>query len=174
MLVDEAQDLNPVQHQLLRQLAGERRDLFLVGDPAQAIYGFNGSDPTLLADVDQHLAGVEVIRLPTNYRCTPQIVAAGRHALGGVGYHDDARSSRADGTPVVIAATDDEHAEAALVARLVRDLGGGAGPGGVAVLARTHQQLARLDRALADAGAPVRREWLVPGSPLARRYERRG
>ena len=90
VLVDEAQDLNPVQHQLLRQLAGERRDLFLVGDPAQAIFGFNGSDPTLLADVDRHLAGVEVIRLPTNYRCTPQIVAAGRHALGGVGYHDDA------------------------------------------------------------------------------------
>ena len=79
-----------MQHQLLRQLAGERRDLFLVGDPAQAIYGFNGSDPTLLADVDQHLPGVEVIRLPTNHRCTPQIVAAGRHALGGVGHHDDA------------------------------------------------------------------------------------
>ena len=168
VLVDEAQDLNPVQHHLLRQIAGERRDLFLVGDPAQAIYGFNGSDPTLLADVDQHLAGVEVIRLPTNYRCTPQIVAAGRHALGGVGYHDDARSSRADGTPVVIAAADDEHAEATLVARIVRELGGGTGPGGsVAVLARTHQQLTRLDRALADAGVPVRREWLVPGSPLA-------
>ena len=168
MLVDEAQDLNPVQHHLLRQIAGERRDLFLVGDPAQAIYGFNGSDPTLLADVDQHLAGVEVIRLPTNYRCTPQIVAAGRHALGGVGYHDDARSSRADGTPVVIAAADDEHAEATLVARIVRELGSGTGPGGsVAVLARTHQQLTRLDRALADAGVPVRREWLVPGSPLA-------
>ena len=85
MLVDEAQDLNPVQHHLLRQIAGERRDLFLVGDPAQAIYGFNGSDPTLLADVDQHLAGVEVIRLPTNYRCTPQIVAARRHAFGASG-----------------------------------------------------------------------------------------
>ena len=164
-----------MQHHLLRQLAGERRDLFLVGDPAQAIYGFNGSDPTLLADVDQHLAGVEVIRLPTNYRCTPQIVAAGRHALGGVGYHDDARSSRADGTPVVIAAADDEHAEATLVARIVRDLGGGNGPsGGVAVLARTHQQLTRLDRALADAGVPVRREWLVPGARWRPRYERRG
>jgi ATP-dependent DNA helicase UvrD/PcrA len=69
--VDEAQDLNPLQHSLIDVLRRGRDDLFLVGDPAQAIYGFNGSDPTLLADVDQHLAGVEVIRLPTNYCCTP-------------------------------------------------------------------------------------------------------
>ena len=57
VLVDEAQDLNPVQFRLLACSSASRRDLFLVGDPAQAIYGFNGSDPTLLADVGRHLAG---------------------------------------------------------------------------------------------------------------------
>ena len=45
LLVDEAQDLNPLQHQLVDLLRSGRDDLFLVGDPAQAIYGFNGADP---------------------------------------------------------------------------------------------------------------------------------
>ena len=63
VLVDEAQDLNPVQYELLRLLVAGRNDLFLVGDPAQAIYGFNGADPSLLVDVDRHLPGVEIVRL---------------------------------------------------------------------------------------------------------------
>ena len=54
-----------------------RDDLFLVGDPAQAIYGFNGSDPTLLTDVSDRFPGIEIVRLPVNHRCTPQIVEAG-------------------------------------------------------------------------------------------------
>ena len=83
LLVDEAQDLNPVQHRLLGLLVEGRRDLFLVGDPAQAIYGFNGSDPSLLLDVELHLPGIEVAHLTTNRRCTPQIVAAAAHVLRG-------------------------------------------------------------------------------------------
>ncbi|CAN5641309.1 hypothetical protein BH24ACT5_BH24ACT5_31320 [soil metagenome] len=58
VLVDEAQDLNPVQHRVLQHIVGDRRDLYFVGDPAQAIYGFNGSDPELLIDVDRHFPGV--------------------------------------------------------------------------------------------------------------------
>src|SRR5215218_1841233 len=45
VLVDEAQDLNPMQQRLLGAIVGDRNDLYLVGDPAQAIYGFNGADP---------------------------------------------------------------------------------------------------------------------------------
>ena len=81
VLVDEAQDLNPVQYELLRLLVDGRNDLFLVGDPAQAIYGFNGADPSLLVDVDRHLPGVEIVRLTTQPPITPQIVAAGMHVL---------------------------------------------------------------------------------------------
>ena len=97
VLVDEAQDLNPVQFRLLELVVGGRDDLYLVGDPAQAIYGFNGADPTLLADIAERLPGVEVIRLPTNHRSTPQIVAAGSHVLRSSGHAVEALASRPDG-----------------------------------------------------------------------------
>ena len=97
VLVDEAQDLNPVQFRLLELVVGGRDDLYLVGDPAQAIYGFNGADPTLLSDIAERLPGVEVIRLPTNHRSTPQIVAAGSHVLRSSGHDVEAFASRPDG-----------------------------------------------------------------------------
>jgi len=168
VLVDEAQDLNPVQHRLLDLVVGGRDDLYLVGDPAQAIYGFNGSDPTLLSEISDRLPGIEVIRLPTNHRSTPQIVAAGAQVLTASHHEAEARSSRPDGAVVSIVATDDEEHEAGQVARLVHGLD----PdlvrlGQVAVLARTNAQLGRLGRACTEAGLPLRRAALEPGSPLA-------
>lgn len=170
VLVDEAQDLNPVQYRLLEQLVGTRRDLYLVGDPAQAIYGFNGSDPTLLSGVADRLPGVELVRLPTNHRCTPQIVAAGAHVLRAADASSTAVASRSDGAIVRVVAADDEGHETALVATFLRSLDPGLvqGSAGVAVLARTNQQLRRLDDALVAAGVPVRRRPLADGSPLGR------
>ncbi len=81
VLVDEAQDLNPLQHRLVDLLRLGVDDLYLVGDPAQSIYGFNGSDPTILRDVSDRFPGIEVVRLPVNHRCTPQIVQIGAQAL---------------------------------------------------------------------------------------------
>jgi ATP-dependent DNA helicase UvrD/PcrA len=168
VLVDEAQDLNPVQYRLLELVVGGRGDLYLVGDPAQAIYGFNGSDPTLLSEIGERMPGIEIIRLPTNHRSTPQIVAAGAHVLRTSAHEMDVRSSRPDGDGVSLVATDDETVEAAQVARLLR----GFDPdlvrlGQVAVLARTNAQLSRLGRACREAGVPLRRVTLEPGSPLA-------
>src|SRR5688500_11061391 len=120
VLVDEAQDLNPVQHRILDQLTTDRRDLFLVGDPAQAIYAFNGSDPTLLTGVERHLPGIEVVRLTTNRRCTPQVVAAGSYVLRSSGQESDVMSARADGSPVEIVVAADEADEAARVAGRLR------------------------------------------------------
>ena len=168
VLVDEAQDLNPVQHRLLRQLTSTRNDLFLVGDPAQAIYAFNGSDPTLLTEVDRHLPGIELVRLSTNRRCSPQIVDAGRHVLATSGQTSDAVSARADGAPVTIVVAADEDDEAARVAGIVSALPYGlVQNSGVAVLARTHEQLKRIRTAFARARVPIKRVALAPGSTLA-------
>jgi DNA helicase II / ATP-dependent DNA helicase PcrA len=168
VLVDEAQDLNPVQFRLLELFVGGRDDLYLVGDPAQAIYGFNGSDPLLLADIADRLPGVEVIRLPTNHRSTPQIVAAGRHVLLRSGQRAEASSSRPDGEPVSIVGANDEVHESTEVARLVRGLDPDlVRRGEVAVLARTNAQLSRLGRVCAEAAVPLRRPAVEPGSPLA-------
>lgn len=168
ILVDEVQDLNPVQYRLLTVLAEGRNDLYLVGDPAQAIYGFNGSDPSLLIDVERHLPGVEVVRLATNRRCTPQIVAAGIHVLRDAVDAGDTVSSRDDGLPVEIVAAPDEHREADQIAHIVRILEPGLlRSGSVAVLARTHEQLAVLRSGFDRAGVPVQRRALPPGSALA-------
>jgi len=168
LLVDEAQDLNPVQQRLVALLDGGRGDVFLVGDPAQAIYGFNGADPDLLIDVAARFPGIEVIALPVNHRCTPQIVAAGAEVLRAGGQPRRAASARGDGVAVRVVAADDEDHEAALVAALVRSLDPhDIRAGRVAVLARTNGQLPRLARALEAAGVGVHRDHLAPGSALA-------
>ena len=168
VLVDEAQDLNPLQYRLLEQLVGGRGDLYLVGDPAQAIYAFNGADPGLLVDISERMPGIEIIALPTNHRSTPQIVAAGAAVLRAGGQARPGHSPRADGHPVRIVAADDETHEATLVAEFVRSLDPGeARRGDVAVLARTNHQLSRLSSALAASGVPVADQQLRPGSPLS-------
>jgi len=167
LLVDEAQDLNPLQHQLVDLLRSGRDDLFLVGDPAQAIYGFNGADPALLVDVEERFPGVEIIRLPVNHRSSPQIVRAGVHVLERAKQPAGLVSNRPDGRQVSLITADDEADEAARVARLVRD----ADPnlmrsGEVAVLARTHVQLKAFQEAFGAVGIDVRFARNAPGSPL--------
>lgn len=167
VLVDEAQDLNPLQHQLVDLLRAGRDDLFLVGDPAQAIYGFNGSDPTLLTEVSDRFPGIEIVRLPVNHRCTPQIVDAGAHALRVGGQPPTIRSGRADGRLVTVESHVDEDAEAAAVATAIARLDPGlVRSGRVAVLARTHATLGRVRTALGAAGVTIRRQVEGAGSPL--------
>jgi DNA helicase-2/ATP-dependent DNA helicase PcrA len=167
LLVDEAQDLNPLQHRLVDLLRTGRDDLFLVGDPSQAIYGFNGADPSLLVDVETRFPGVEVIRLPVNHRSTPQVVAAGVHVLATSGQPSALRSDRADGRTVEVVDAADEGDEAQRVARLVV----ASDPhlvrtGEVAVLARTNAQLGAFVDELTALGVPVRRSATAAGSPL--------
>ena len=167
LLVDEAQDLNPLQHRLVDLLRAGRDDLFLVGDPSQAIYGFNGADPTLLVDVEERFPGVEIVRLPVNHRSTPEVVAAGVHVLTVSGQPSPLTSNRGDGPAVEVIAADDEHDEARRTAQLVVR----ADPnlirtGEIAVLARTNAQLTAFADALGRAGVAVRRSATAAGSPL--------
>jgi DNA helicase II / ATP-dependent DNA helicase PcrA len=167
LLVDEAQDLNPIQHRLVDLLRRGRNDLFMVGDPAQAVYGFNGSDPTLLRDVETRFAGVEIIRLPVNHRCTPQIVRTGAHVLTVGGQAAHVESARDDGAPVSVIAGEDEAAEAETIATLIASGDPNLVRGGnVAILARTNAQLSVFEAALTRRGVSVRRSANAAGSPL--------
>ena len=74
ILVDEYQDINPVQYAGLKLLAGTDGNLFAVGDDDQSIYAFRGSDPGLLLRFPGDFDGSEVLRLSANYRSTPEIV----------------------------------------------------------------------------------------------------
>lgn len=167
VLVDEAQDLNPVQRRIVDLLRSGRDDLFLVGDPSQAIYGFNGADPRVLTDVHETFPGVEIIRLPVNHRCTPQIVRAARHVLESDGGSPELRSARPDGGAVTVFEAADEEAEAEWVARqIARGDPARIRTGQVAVLARTNAQLTAFERTLTASGVNVRRSVTSAGSPL--------
>ncbi len=166
LFVDEAQDLNPLQFAVLEHLRGGRPDICLVGDPRQAIYGWNGADPTLLDEVERHLPGITIVRLQGNYRCTPQVVRAGAAALAPTGVADDTESRRAEGRSPSITAYPDEQAEARGVADAARSLIARHGARQVAVLARTNEQLGVLGTALAAAGVHVSRS--AGASPLER------
>ena len=81
LFVDEMQDVNPAQFRLLTAMLADEPDLFVVGDPNQSVYGFNGADPTLLDRLPDILRGTKVIRLDENHRCTPQVVAVATAVL---------------------------------------------------------------------------------------------
>ncbi len=170
LFVDEAQDMNPLQRAVLEVLRGNRDDLTLVGDPSQSIYGFNGSDPTILLDLENHYPGIEVVRLDTNYRCTPQIVRAGLTTLSHLDSPTPAlRSGRPDGSALTVYGFDDEEAEAKGIADLLGRLHE---PDrswrGFAVLARTNAQLAPIRIALESASIPVRATGTSLDDPLQR------
>jgi DNA helicase-2/ATP-dependent DNA helicase PcrA len=153
VFVDEFQDVNPAQWRLLKAWLGDGRDLFVVGDPRQAIYAWNGADPTLLDRVAELLPGTTVLRLDDNHRSTPQVVGAAQAVLGA----DPSQASRPDGPSPVIEGFDDDDDEAAAVARWLRRAHRPGRPWShLAVLARTNARLDPIARALARAGIPHR------------------
>ncbi len=155
--VDEAQDLNPLQHALLEAWRGGRPDICLVGDPRQAIYGWNGADHTTLADVELRYPGVTVISLRTNYRCTPQVVRAAAAVLTSAEQSDDTRADRPDGAAIAIREYATDADEAVGVAIQVRAALNHAPGRDIAVLARTNDQLTELQRVLTRHGVPTER-----------------
>lgn len=170
LFVDEAQDLNPLQLEVLELWRGDRDQLTLVGDPSQAIYGFNGSDPTVLSDLEARFPGIEVVRLSTNYRCTPQVVAAGLRALrnGGAAV-PELVSARPNGANVRVIGFADEHREASGIAAIVEETGRERGGWrSIAVLARTNAQLTPVRSALEARGIPCRVLGAAAADPVQR------
>ena len=154
--VDEFQDVNPAQYRLVEALLGTRVDLCAVGDPNQAIYGWNGADPGLLASLPDRVPGLEVVHLDRNHRCTPQVVAVAAAALGPSPVAPPA-SATGDGPVPTVTAFGDDRAEAeAVAARILARAEAGTAWSDQAVLARTHDLLAGVRRALDTAGIPCR------------------
>jgi DNA helicase-2/ATP-dependent DNA helicase PcrA len=156
VFVDELQDVNPLQCRLLLALLGHNEDLFVVGDPNQAIYGWNGADPGFLADFPQRWPRAEVVRLDDNHRSSPQVVAAAAAVLGRQAGTVTVRSSRPDGPLPNLRSYASEDAEAAGTAAELRQAHARGVPWeSMAVLARTNSQLSVVSGALARAGVPL-------------------
>ncbi len=174
VFVDEMQDVNPSQFRLLRALVGEDPDLFVVGDPHQSVYGWNGADPGLLDRLGDLFPSARVVRLGENHRCSPQVVAVASAALG-LGGEAAPTSTRPDGAVPRVVPLPTEVDEAAWVARQVwlahRP---GRRWSQIAVLARTNAQLAPVLEALRAERVPARLAGgdLGPASDLRPRADR--
>jgi DNA helicase-2/ATP-dependent DNA helicase PcrA len=151
--VDEFQDLNPLQHRLLLAWLGTSVDLCVVGDPNQAIYGWNGADPTLLDTFATRWPTAGILHLDVNHRCAEPIVRAAAAVLGP----DGDRLSGVDrpGPLPEVVGFDSDQAEArGLAAGLLGAHREGRRWSAMAVLTRTNGQLPVIQQALTQAGIP--------------------
>ncbi|MCK9792372.1 ATP-dependent DNA helicase UvrD2 [Isoptericola sp. 4D.3] len=154
-VVDEYQDVSPLQQFLLDQWLGGRKELCVVGDPSQTIYSFTGATPHYLLDFTRTYSDAQVVRLVRDYRSTPQVVHLANQVLrrGRVPGALELVAQRPAGPPASFTTYDDDDAEAAgIAARAGRLIASGVRPSEIAVLYRTNAQSAGFESALADAG----------------------
>lgn len=154
-VVDEYQDVSPLQQFLLDQWLGDRKELCVVGDPSQTIYSFTGATPHYLLDFTRTYADAQMVRLVRDYRSTPQVVHLANQVLrrGRVPGALELVAQRPAGPPASFTAYDDDDAEATgIAARAGRLIASGVRPSEIAVLYRTNAQSAAFESALADAG----------------------
>jgi DNA helicase II / ATP-dependent DNA helicase PcrA len=156
-VVDEYQDVSPLQQFLLDQWLGGRDELCVVGDPSQTIYSFTGATPHHLLTFPSAHPGAQVVRLVRDYRSTPQVVGLANRLIAGRGRRAAAAlelvAQRPAGPPVGFTAYDDDESEAAgIAARIARLVKAGTRPSEIAILYRTNAQSEAFEQALAAAG----------------------
>jgi DNA helicase II / ATP-dependent DNA helicase PcrA len=159
-VVDEFQDVNPLQHLLLTSWLGDRDELCVVGDPNQTIYSFTGATPEFLTGFRGAFPHASVVRLVRDYRSSPQVVGLANGVLaraeGEAARHRmELIAQRPPGPEPVYHEYDDEPAEAAAVARHIGALIESGTPAReIAVLYRVNAQSAAYEQALGDIGIP--------------------
>ncbi|MBW3669385.1 MAG: ATP-dependent DNA helicase UvrD2 [Actinobacteria bacterium] len=158
LYVDEFQDVNALQFRLLRAWLGDRPDLTVVGDPNQAVYGWNGADVAYLERFTDHFPTAETVRLDANYRSSAAIVRVASSVLGGAALARPPRhAGRPGGSVPTVRRFDTEADEARGIARGLRLAHAPGTPwSDLAVLARTHAQLRVVEKALRAVGIPHR------------------
>jgi DNA helicase-2/ATP-dependent DNA helicase PcrA len=170
ILVDEYQDTNRAQYVLVRQLAGRHRNLCVVGDADQAIFGFRGADFRNILDFERDYPDARVIVLDQNYRSTETILAAANAVIANNTKRTPKRlwSDRGQGLQLLRFEGEDEHDEAGFVAdqlELLKEEGFNLSD--VAVFYRTNAQSRVMEEVLLRRGVP----YVVVGS--VRFYERK-
>ncbi|WP_250297995.1 ATP-dependent DNA helicase UvrD2 [Streptomyces sp. A 4/2] len=159
-VVDEYQDVSPLQQRLLDLWLGDRDDLCVVGDASQTIYSFTGATPDHLLNFRVRHPEATVVKLVRDYRSTPQVVHLANgllaQASGRAAEHRlELISQRGPGPEPTYTEYGDEPTEAESTARRIRDLiAAGVPASEIAVLYRINAQSEVYEQALADAGVP--------------------
>jgi DNA helicase-2/ATP-dependent DNA helicase PcrA len=159
ILVDEFQDTNMVQYTLVKLMAGERRNLFGVGDPDQSIYAFRGADYRNVQRFREDYPDTQMIMLGQNYRSHQAILDA---AVGVISKNpgrvpNPLFSDRKEGPRLMVYEAYNEDDEAEYIVKTVLDLiGKGYNPGDFAIMYRTNAQSRALEDAFLRSGLPYR------------------
>lgn len=160
LLVDEFQDTNTAQYVLLKLLAGENPDLFVVGDPDQSIYRWRGADYRNVRRFQKDYPDAETILLEQNYRSTQVILDVAMAVINKVPdrKRKELFTERGTGEQVVVHEAYDEYDEATFVVDTIALLTAleGVEPGDVAVMYRTNAQSRPLEEAFLGANLPYR------------------
>src|SRR4051812_39038818 len=155
ILVDEYQDTNHAQYRWLQLLAGEDRNIMVVGDDDQSVYGFRGADIKNILDFTDDYPDAHVVRLEQNYRSTQTILDAANAVIennrGRMG--KTLWTDVGEGDKIKVRECDDEHAEARfVVAEVERLVDEGVSRSEIAVFYRTNSQSRVLEDMLTRAG----------------------
>jgi DNA helicase-2/ATP-dependent DNA helicase PcrA len=158
LLVDEYQDTNGAQYEIVRLIGSKHRNVCVVGDDDQSIYGWRGADVARILNFEADFPGAAVVRLQTNYRSTEPILAAANAVIrNNPQRHEKSLQAAVSGgqSPTVMR-LDDETAEAEYVVRdlLSRVTRGDLKAGDIGILYRTQQQPRPLESALRAARVP--------------------
>ena len=160
LLVDEYQDTNRAQYLLLRALAGERGNVFVVGDDDQSIYGWRGADLRNILEFQRDYPGARLVRLEENYRSTEAILEAANSVIapntGRLGKTLFTRRQGGELLTVVSAADERDEAEWLVRDFVERARRGEHGYDEMAVLMRTNAQTRALEEELRRRGVPYR------------------
>lgn len=159
ILVDEYQDTNMAQYELVRLLAGEKRNVCVVGDDDQSIYGWRGADIRNILEFEKDYPDCKVIKLEQNYRSSAVILDAANQVIA----HNAGRKEKAlwteaqEGDKITLYRAQDERDEAAWICAQLAELKKkGTDPASCAVLYRTNAQSRALEEALVRSGIPYR------------------
>lgn len=162
-LVDEYQDVSPLQHKLLEVWLGSREDLVVVGDASQTIYSFAGASSSYLLEFPERYPRGTVVKLERNYRSGEHIVRAANHIMLG---RPGALTLEAQGgspEPIHRHVARTDEAEARYVATTIKGLiEQGIAPDGIAVLLRFGAQSLAIESALRAEGIGVRIHGATP------------
>ena len=156
-VVDEYQDVTPLQQRVLDAWLGDRDDLTVVGDANQTIYSFTGASPRYLLDFSRRFSGAALVRLERDYRSTPQVVSLANRVIAAArgrmaGSRLQLIGQRSPGPEPRFSEHPDEAAEAAAVARSVKALVAAGTPASeIAVLYRINAQSEAYEEALTAA-----------------------
>lgn len=165
VLVDEFQDINRLQYEIVRMIAGERKNLTIVGDDDQSIYRFRGAKPEIMLGFEKDYPGAKRVLLDINFRSTPEIVkTAGRLIRKNKERFDKKiTAARPSGKPVNTVVFPDTAQQALWIAREIRKrVREGMQYSDIAVLYRTNLQPRLITAKLMAENVPFRMREMLP------------